>query len=113
MNRERCPRDGKALNNAGECYHCGKSYPAMVGTPMTRSEVRELVREVRQRPPLSPKCRGRLHHLCQMKGCGCPHHERQAAALRREAAQVEHENTEPDAAEHAEHLRRRADEVES
>jgi hypothetical protein len=77
---ERCPRCHKALEYDGEswsCRHCGfhDCMPAM-GKPMTRGEVKQAVAELRQRPPLSPKCRGRLHHLCQMPGCGCPHHER-------------------------------------
>lgn len=66
--RERCPRDGKALNGSGECAHCGKSYPAMVGTPMTRGEVRKLVRRVRL---MSGSCKGRRHDECKVSTCEC------------------------------------------
>lgn len=110
---ENCPRCGKRLNYVGlavDCRNCGFSDSTAYGR-MSQPEVKELVRQVRQRPPLSPKCRGWLHHLCQMKGCGCPHHERFVAAIRRTAAQVEHDN-EPGAAEEAEYLRKQADEYE-
>jgi hypothetical protein len=73
---ERCPRDGKRLDHDGRCAHCGRTFPpAPAGTPMTRQEVRELVRRVRTNP-LSPKCRGRLHKQCAMSTCGCACHVR-------------------------------------
>ena len=116
---EHCPRDGKKLDHNGECLNCEFKAPAMVGMPMTQPEVKELVAEVRRRNPLSPKCLGRMHHRCRVLSCGCNcGHKEWAAALRREAAEVEHsvENADDSGVYEAgrlraEELRRRADEV--
>jgi hypothetical protein len=115
MKTERCPHDGKKLEYDGVswmCRHCGfhDCMPAY-GPRLTQPDAKELVRRLRERP-LSPKCYGHRHQQCEMSGCPCVCHRRFAAALRREAAQVEHDGG-PAAAERAEELRRRADQVES
>lgn len=79
-----CTRDGKKLEYDGEswvCRHCGfhDCSPPAGYRPMTQPEARDLVREVRRRPPFSPKCRGRLHHRCAMSSCGCFCHDKEAS----------------------------------
>lgn len=76
---ENCPRDGKRLDHAGYCRHCGTTYPQTPVEPMNQAEARDLVREVRRRPPFSPKCRGRLHRSCVMSGCGCFCHDKETS----------------------------------
>ncbi len=70
--RERCPHCSKALNGSGECLNCGKSYPAMVGTPMTRAVVKDTVR--RMRALRSGSCLGRRHDQCTVSTCECHCH---------------------------------------